>query len=1471
MTEQARTAKGRSPARRALRTVAIVLLVVLLLPVAAFGLLQTGWGQRQAVSFANDTLAESGLALRIQGIAGLVPFDMTLATLQLDDDRGTAIEAEDLHVALSVADLLGGRVTVTMLDAARLAVHRAPETPPAPEAPPSEPAWPSLPVDIAIDRLDVDRLELGAAIAGEDVVLDVRGSFALGDSAGAAALTVERLDGRPGRLALTAAADPVAGTLALDLVAEEPQGGVVPALAGWDYDGPWRLALAGDGPLADWRGTLVVTAGPDTLADIRIAGALDLTHPRLAVEGALTPPAGLLPPAIAPEPVAVDLTASLGEETVALAGTASGRGVDLALDVTASLDGPIAVEGSIEAGTADLERALAGLDVPAEGDIRINVVASGPLSDLDARVRVASGHLAAHGWEASDVALDLTVAGNPLALTGAAEISLAMRQPRGPDVDLARYRVDAVALEAKASAPPGGPVTLSGLALEAGPTTLTGTVSLDPEGGPIGFDLALATDAALAAAEAELAGVTGRLAADLAGAYDPDAGLGWIEAAIDGIDLAFADPALAGLVGPSPVVSASGQIDTGYGLQGVTAVASLPGATLELGGDLPFGSGADAAEPIAFAAAIGSLAALATPLGFGEGELAGSLAVRGTVADPFSDTPAAAVTLAGESVVVAGQRLGTVTAALTAAPDAAGRVAATADVALESDYGPVRALAEAIYDAAAERITLSTVELDAAGARATGGLDIALAPFGIDGTLDVRAGRLATLAGLIGFELAGSASGRVALSASGGRQDARVNLDASALALPDAVVIDNLRAEATVTDLLGDPRFSGTARASTVATAVAALDNLDLDAQGSLSAIDVSLRAVGESAYLEKPFPLAVDAGASISAGGEAIGVTIGSLTADFGEEQLVIEQPVTIRSAGSTLAVTGLAATTLGGRISGDVRLAPGSSEVALDVSNVGLDRSAVLTGGIGMSAKIDRLSVRLSGPGARPSGTIDLAISGVELEGDPAALGSLSGARLQVSGTVADGFLSLDARMGNVTERPVTLVLNNILLLSLSPFAAESDHGQPIFGQLVAETALSDLNPLVAPSGDILLGGYADIDIRIGGVGGAPVLSGEGRITDGAVEVIETGTVLSGLEATIAGEGDRLTIRSLTARDRLGGTVQATGWTDFGDAASNIDIALNQFLAYDTDLAEAYVSGTIGLAGPLGGPAVSGDVTVRPAEVRFSEISTAGYVEVDAIDINGSGQLPPEQTELTPPLALPLDLHVRIPNAFYIRGYGLESEWSGDLRIGGTTADPTVVGTMTALRGTLDLAGQAIEIGRGIITFTGASPPDPLVDIEAVAVTEDISVSLIVTGPASATDFKLQSVPDLPQEEIMNRLLFGMGRGGLSGSQAFQAGRALALITGREGDLGLVNTLRSITGITGLTVETAVDDEGLPAARIGGYLTEDVFLSVTRGTATGSGQAEISVEVFDGVDVRSSVTETGDSNVSVNFEWDY
>lgn len=1460
-------------AKAAWKTAAVILLVLLLLPSIGFGLLQTGWGQRQAIAFANDALAASGLALRVEGISGLVPFEMTIAHLRIDDARGAAIEADSLHVSLAAGDLLAGTVTLTDLEARRLALHRVPETPSAPDAAtPTQPAWPSLPVDIAIDRLAVDRLELGAELAGEPVALTVDGRFALAENAGTATLAVERLDGRPARIVLQAAADPALETLSLDLVAEEPAGGVLPAMLGWDYDGPWRLAVQGDGPLADWQGSMLATAAGETLADLAITGTIDAEQPGLAIKGTVMPPAGLLPPQIAPEPVAVDLAGGLGDSAVTLAGTLSGRGLDLALDVAASLASPIAVEGSIGASAPDLGRVLAGLDLPVEGDVRLQISANGPLSALQASVSLSAERLQAYGWQSADVALAATMEGAPLDLAGTLALTLALRDPQGPDVDFDRYQVDAISLSAQVAAPAGGAVTLSDLAIDAGPTQLTGTISLDPEGGPIGFDVAVATDAGLVAAEAGLADVGGRLVADLAGAFDTTAELGWVETTVEGRDLAFADAAVAGLVGPSPRVDASGQIDADYGFQGLAADIALPGAAVSLEGDLPFGPVGQTAVPLTFAVSVGSLDALAGPLGFAPGELAGSLALSGTVTDLLSATPAAAVDITGEEVVVAGQSLGTVETGLTVTPTADGRIIAAVDAAVETDYGPARTILDASYDPQAGRITVQNVHVDASGAQATGsGLTVDLETLGLDGTIALSAARLSSLAGLIGVELGGSGSGQIALSSSDGRQDARIQLNVRSLSLPDTVDVDDLTADATVTDLLGDPRFSATATATSVATAAVRLENADLEASGSLASVDLSLSAVGESAYLEEPFPLAIDAGAAITPGAGGVTVRIASFAADFGEEQFALTQPVTIRSDGSTLAVEGLDATVLGGRIAGDVRLAPGASEVALDIADIALDRSAVLTGGIGASAKIDRLSVNLAGPGTSPSGTIALGISGVQLEGDSAAFGTLSRARLELTGEVQDGFLSLDARIGDVTAQPITLTLDNILRLSLSPFAAEADHGQPISGRLLAETELTDLNAIVAPSGDILLAGYADLDIAVGGVGGAPVLSGDGRISNASLEVIETGTLLLDLNAEIAGEGDRLTLRSLNARDRLGGSVSASGWADFGDAAVDIELRLNQLLAYDTDLAEASVSGVITLAGPLDGPGIAGDITVRPAEVRFAELGSSGYVEVDAIDVNGPGQLELEDTELTAPLILPLDIQVRIPNAFYIRGYGLESEWTGDLQVNGTTAAPTLVGTMRVLRGAMDLAGQEIDIGRGIVTFTGASPPDPLIDVEAVAVTDDISVSLIVSGPASATDFQLQSVPNLPQEEIMNRLLFGLGRGGASGTQAFQAGRALALITGREGDLGLVNTLRNITGITGLTVETAVDDSGLPAARVGGYVSEDVYLSVTRGTATGSGEAEISVEVLDGVEVRSSVTETGDSQVGVNFEWDY
>lgn len=1454
------------------RTLIGVGLTIIVVPLIAFALLQTGWGQRQAIGFANGALADSGLTLETGAINGLVPFDMTIPELRVIDVQGTAIAADNLHLSIVAGDLLGGLVTVSDFAATQLVINRVPETPATPPAPSSEPAWPALPVDLAIDRLDLDRLELGAELAGEDLALTVAGSFALSSSAGTATLSIDRLDGPPARVTMTATADPNAETLSLDLVAEEPEGGVVPRLAGWNYDGSWRLELKGDGPLDRWQGRLLATAGSQTLADIAIGGALDPDTPRLTIAGVLSAPDGLVPPELAPGQITVDLAASLADDAATVAGTINGRGLDLDLDATVSLDSPIAIDATLNAAAQEMTATLAGLGLPVAGAVQIQARAQGPLNALDGQLSVTTQQLDAFGWTAERLALQATFNGAPLDQTGSATLSLAVQSPLSADLDMPGYGITAVSLQATvATGGDGDIIGLSDLALDAGPHQAQGSASFNPKNGTVGFDLALSSQASIALASAGFTDAQGRLLADVAGAFNPGAGIGWVEMTAQAEGLGLGNPLMDELLGAAPVMEFSGQVDTVYGLQGVIASIRLPAMIINIDGDLAFDPANDDA-PLAFNVDIDSLTRLAGPLGMAPDDLAGALSLSGSIGGVLSDTPRSVIDLTGDSIQIAGQTLDTLSTTLAIQPGEDGQLLAIVDSELDGSYGPVVSAIEASIDLDGSKIVVDAIDVTALGTRLTGGVQFDLATLAMDGTLNATAGNLGSLSALTGTALTGSANARIALSHADGRQAATVALTGQSIGMPDTVSTGQVTANVTVGDLMGDLSLRGTAAISNLSAEGVSLEETTLDFGGTPAGLNLQVATSGETTSLGTGQPVSLNADVQLGLADVQTSIEFNNLSASVGDETLDLSQPMRLRLAGSSIVMTGLDASLLGGRISGDARLTPGDVDVSIQAAGLALGRAAALTGGVGVEANLEQLSIELSGTGASPSGQISLTLGGVQIEGD-AVVSALADAKLVVNATIRNAMTEIDMSLGNVTANPITFRLANAMRLSLAPIAAEFNHGLPLDGQLLAQTNLRDVAPLIAPSGEILLSGDANVDIRIGGVGGAPVFSGDGTVSNGTAEVAATGLYMTDLNAEIAGDGDRLTITRLTASDLEGGTLSASGWADFGanQSALEVNLTLNRFLAFNTDYADAAATGIVTAAGPLLGPSISGDITIRPAEIRFAEIKTASYVEVDAIDINGSSQLEPEPIDITPPIALPLDLRISIPNALFVRGYGLESEWGGNLQISGTTALPSITGSISVLRGTLDLAGQPIEIGRGIVTFTGASPPDPLIDLVAVSDQEDLQVIVTVSGPASSADFELDSVPSLPREEILSRLLFGIGSGGLSGNQAFQAGRALALLTGGEGDLGVVNTLRSITGITGLTIETDTDAEGNPVGQVGGYVSEDVYLSVSRGSATGSGEAEISVEVFDGIDVQSSVTETGDSRFGVNFEWDY
>ncbi|MDB5411924.1 MAG: hypothetical protein JWR10_259 [Rubritepida sp.] len=233
-----------------MRWLAYLLGLLILVPVLLIGALFTPWGLRTVAGLAPRFVP----GLEIEGVTGPLPGRLAVARVRMGDRDGVWLEVEQAEIALRWRELWNRRVVLDAVRVGRVAVLRLPASdpsaPPAPSTPFALPSVPQLPVAIRIEALDAARIELGAAVAGQEVALSLRGSAAIENRLLEAALAATRLD-RPGRVTVNLTLHEAG--LAGRIEASEPPGGLVAGLAG-QPDAPFRTTIELSGPLegADW-------------------------------------------------------------------------------------------------------------------------------------------------------------------------------------------------------------------------------------------------------------------------------------------------------------------------------------------------------------------------------------------------------------------------------------------------------------------------------------------------------------------------------------------------------------------------------------------------------------------------------------------------------------------------------------------------------------------------------------------------------------------------------------------------------------------------------------------------------------------------------------------------------------------------------------------------------------------------------------------------------------------------------------------------------------------------------------------------------------------------------------------------------------------------------------------------------------------------------------------------------------------
>ena len=258
--------------RRVRKVVVWVLALLVVVPVLAVAAvlvgLNIGPGRVAAEQFVERL---TGGQVVIVGLHGRFPDRLRVGHVEVRDGQGAWLLADGVALDWSPLALARRQALVDLVRAERVQVARLPAPGPAASGATADSKPFTLPVRVLARRIRVDRLEVGAPLAGAAAVLSVDGSADVASlQAGSADLRLDRLDGG-GTYAAKASLDPERIGLALEV--QEPEGGLVAHLASLPALGPVTLKAGLDGPRTAAATTLALQAGP---LRVEAKGTLDL-------------------------------------------------------------------------------------------------------------------------------------------------------------------------------------------------------------------------------------------------------------------------------------------------------------------------------------------------------------------------------------------------------------------------------------------------------------------------------------------------------------------------------------------------------------------------------------------------------------------------------------------------------------------------------------------------------------------------------------------------------------------------------------------------------------------------------------------------------------------------------------------------------------------------------------------------------------------------------------------------------------------------------------------------------------------------------------------------------------------------------------------------------------------------------------------------------------------------------------------
>ncbi|RCL03872.1 MAG: translocation and assembly module TamB [Candidatus Tokpelaia sp. JSC161] len=526
----------------------------------------------------------------------------------------------------------------------------------------------------------------------------------------------------------------------------------------------------------------------------------------------------------------------------------------------------------------------------------------------------------------------------------------------------------------------------------------------------------------------------------------------------------------------------------------------------------------------------------------------------------------------------------------------------------------------------------------------------------------------------------------------------------------------------------------------------------------------------------------------------------------------------------------------------------------MSLSVVNIFLkdqNLSGMMTASVSLSGRLNNPLIVFSAKGEHIMAKV-LARTGV------------SPLHLSSAGFYKDGILKLDE---------FNLEGLKALKVKASGHVLKTGYGDDF--RIKASIPLIVLNNLLVRRGE--LSGLVRLSTTVVGDFQNPLFDGSVSIENG--KFIEHELNLRFEKISVVGKlkGEKLMIDHALAFSANGGLLRLSGYVSSNllqGFPSRMILILKHADYNNGNLLSLTLDGKLLLEGPLfREPLISGEIFVQKAEISvphgfthryFLDIKHRHLVPFIAKTLDRAGLTFSQAIVPTQIVSPKLNLQIQVPRKLFVRGNGLDVELGGKLHLIGSLDNIRPIGGFNLIRGHFDILAQHIDFQEGHIVVAGEMKP--YLDLIALADADDISVTIKVNGTLEDMKITFISQPELPQDELLARLLFKHPLEELSPFQIAQLVDALAELTGIMKN-SVFNRMRLRTGLDTLDlIKDAAGNTGIEAGR---YIENNFYLG---GTAfEGVSRGIIHLDINPHLKLKGSIGSDAHSNVGVFYERDY